>query len=91
MLAVVCPVLHNQGPGPLEVSVIPVAKQVPVVVILGVVGNFTVTGRVAVPLQLVTVMVPALPTALLPCHNTTMLPVPWPETMVPKPLEMAQV
>ena len=69
MLCVVCPVLHNHGPGPLEVSVMPVAKQVPVCDMVTAGGNETVTFKFALPLQLVTVMVPALATERLPCHN----------------------
>ena len=91
--AVVWPVTpgpdHKYGPAVLDVNV--AGKQDPVRVIVGKTGSVTLIIAVAVPPQVVTDNTPVLPAILFPCHNTEMLPVPWPVVMVPKLLVIAQV
>jgi hypothetical protein len=74
----------------LDVNVMPVLIQVPLVEIVGKSGmvTFIVTGR-DVPAQLLTVSVAVFGEP--PCHKIFTLDVPWPDVMVPNVLEIAQV
>lgn len=81
---------HKYGPAVLDVNVIPVLMQVPLVDIVGKSGMVTVTDTGKdVPAQLLTVRLAEL--GVPPCHKIFTLDVPCPETIVPNVLEMAQV
>jgi hypothetical protein len=90
MLAVVAPVFHKYGPPVLDVNVMPVLIQVPLVEIVGKSGMVTVIGTATdVPAQLLTVRLAVFGEP--PCHKIYTLDVPCPDVMVPNVLEMAQV
>lgn len=99
LILIVCVVLdptipgpvHKYGPAVLDVKVMPVFIQVPPTVIVGYTGSVTVTGTETEPAQLLTVIVPALATALLPCQSTVIVPEPWPVVIVPKLLLIVHV